>query len=164
MTEKRYRAVQAWFYAHPKALTFLRLANKLLPLVIYCAYPLLMGWLLLTHDVRLLRALLIPAGVFLGGTLLRKLLNRPRPYEVYGIPALTPKDTRGQGFPSRHLFSASVITLCALWIWPPLGIILGFVTLLLAPLRVLAGVHFIKDVTVGAVAGAVIGYLGFFVF
>ena len=164
MTESRYRAVHAWFETHPAALRMLRLSNKILPALIYCAYPLMIAWLLLHRDPRVLRALVIPAGVFLGGTLLRKVLNRPRPYEVYGIPALTPKDTVGQSFPSRHLFSAAVISVCGFWLWPPAGIFLTCITLLLAPLRVLAGVHFIRDVTVGALSGAFIGILGFFVF
>lgn len=164
MNEQRYRAVQAWFYARPGALKCLQLANQILPLLIYCIYPLMLGWLLWNRDPRLLRAVLIPAGVFVGGTILRSALNRPRPYEVYGIPALTPKDTVGQSFPSRHLFSASVITMCGLWICPPLGGFLACVTLLLAPLRVLAGVHFIRDVTVGGLAGALVGWIGFFGF
>lgn len=164
MTKKRYQAVQTWFYSHPKALKCLRLANKILPLFVYCAYPLMIAWLLITGNHRLWRAILIPAAVFIGGTLLRRIINSPRPYEVYGIPALTPKDTVGQSFPSRHLFSSSVIALCGLWLYPPVGVFLIAVTLLLAPLRVLAGVHFIKDVTVGAAAGAFIGWLGFFVF
>lgn len=164
MTEKRYRAVHEWFEARPRALRLLRLANQCLPLVIYCAYPLMIGWLMLNRDSRIFRAVLIPAGVFLGGTVLRRVLNRPRPYEVYGIPPLTPKDTVGQSFPSRHLFSGAVITVCAFWLWPPAGVFLGCVTALLAPLRVLAGVHFVRDVAVGTLAGGLIGWLGFYVF
>ena len=163
MSERNYRAVHTWFEARPKALRLLRIGNKILPLPIYCAYPLMIGWLLLQRDPRVIRAILIPAFVFIGGSILRRLLNRPRPYEVYGIAPLTPKDTTGQSFPSRHLFSGAVITVCGFWLWPPVGICLGFITLLLAPLRVLAGVHFVRDVTAGAIAGALIGWVGFFV-
>lgn len=163
MTEKRYHAVQRWFRAHPAALRTMLVANKLLSVLVYLAYIAMIATLLLTRDGRLWRALIVPAVVFLGGTVLRAVINAPRPYEVYRTPALVKKDRSGQSFPSRHVFSASILAVCGFWLCPPLGIVLGVIVLLLAPIRVLCGVHFIKDVVAGAALGTIAGWIGFFV-
>lgn len=163
MTEKRYHAVGDWFRARPRALAMLAAANKMLPMVDYLLYLGSLALLALGKDPRFWRALLVPAVVFAAGTLLRAALNFPRPYEVYHTPPLTPKDVSGKSFPSRHLFSAAVIAVCGFWLWPPLGLVQALVALLLAPARVLAGVHFVRDVAAGAALGALLGWLGFFV-
>lgn len=163
MTEERYHAVQAWFHARPTALRVLLASNKLLSAGVYAAYMLSLLFLVLTRDARLWQAILVPALVFVGGTILRAWLNFPRPYEVYHTPALANKTRSGQSFPSRHMFSASVLAVYAFWLLPPLGWIMGIVVLLLAPLRVLLGVHFIRDVVAGIVLGGLCGWIGFFV-
>lgn len=163
MTEKRYHAVGEWFRARPRALGLLAAANRILPLADYVLYLGSLVLLALGRDARFWRALFVPAMVFLLGTLVRAALNCPRPYEVYKTAPLTPKDVCGKSFPSRHLFSAAVIAVCGFWLWPPLGWIQALVALLLAPARVLAGVHFVRDVSAGALLGALLGWLGFFV-
>ena len=163
MTEERYHAVQRWFRARPAALKLLVGSNRALSLTVYGVYAAMLLALLLSGDPRLLRAILVPALVFAGGTLLRAALNFPRPYEVYHTPALAPKDRKGQSFPSRHMFSSAVLTVCGLWLWPPAGWLLAAVTLLLAPIRVLTGVHFIRDVAAGILLGGLLGWLGFFI-
>lgn len=163
MNRKNYFATAAWFRARPKALALLKAANKLLPLVNSLGYLVILVVLAWQRDARLWRALLVPAAVFLGGTVLRAVLDFPRPYEVYDAPPLTPKDRAGQSFPSRHLFSAAVIAVCGFWVWPPLGWVLAVSAVLLAPARVLAGVHFVRDVAAGAALGGILGWLGFFV-
>ncbi len=163
MNEQQYRAVRAWFNARPAALAALRAADKALPALVYLPYTALLGWLALTGDARFWRAAGVPAAVFLLGSALRAALNRPRPYEAYGQPPLVAKQTKGRSFPSRHLFSAGVITAAFWWISPPLGLALAAVTALLAPQRVLAGVHFVRYVPAGAALGGLCGWLGFWV-
>ena len=163
MTKQRYLAVQAWFLSRPAALRLLKALNSLAAAVVYASYILMVLFLAFLQDGRIFRVLAVPAFVFLAGTVLRRIINAPRPYQVYETPPLTPKNKQGESFPSRHLFSASVIAVCGFYLCPPLGWLLTACTLILAPVRVLAGVHFIKDVTVGAAAGALVGWLGFFV-
>ena len=43
--------------------------------------------------------------------------------------------------PSRHIFSITIIAMCWLYIYQPVGIILLVMTLVLAVLRVVMGVH-----------------------
>ena len=163
MNETRYHAVQTWFRARPAALHILLWSNKLLSAAVYAIYILTIAAMLLSRDDRLWRSLLIPAVVFLGGSLLRRALDFPRPYEVYHMPSLNGKTLSGQSFPSRHMFSSSVLTVWAFWLWPPAGWVMAVITAVLAPLRVLIGVHFIRDVIAGIVLGALCGWIGFFI-
>ena len=163
MTEKRYHAVQRWFKARPAALRAMLTANKLLTILVYLSYLVMLALLVFTRDGRLWKAVLFPAVVFLGGSAIRAAINAPRPYEVYHTPALVNKDRAGQSFPSRHMFSAAVLAMCGLWLCPPLGVALGVVVVLMAPIRVLSGVHFVRDVVAGVLFGAVAGWIGFWV-
>lgn len=161
MNERRYRAVRGWFLARPAALRALKAANRLLPVLAGLCYLALLGGLALLRDERLFRAAGVPAAAFVLGSALRAVLNRPRPYEVYGLAPLVSKETKGRSFPSRHLLSAAVLAAAGWWVSPPLGLILTITALLLVPARVLAGVHFVRDVAAGAALGALFGWLGF---
>ena len=162
MNEKNYRAVQAWFTARPAALHALIWSNQLLSMAVYAAYIVAVVTLFFTKDARLFRTLLVPAVVFLGGSFLRSQLNFPRPYEVYHAAALKGKTTAGQSFPSRHMFSAAVLMMCAFWLWEPAGWCMAAAVAILGPLRVLLGVHFIRDVAAGIALGVLCGWIGFF--
>lgn len=163
MNRRRYQTVYRWFTARPRALAALRAADKLLALLVYAAYPLLLLWLAVHRDTRIFRAVLVPAAVFVAGTALRAALNRPRPTVVLGLPPLLNKEKQGESFPSRHVLSAAVITAVFFYAAPPLGPVLAAITLLIALVRVIGGVHFVKDVTAGALLGGALGWLGCFV-
>ena len=136
---------------------------KLLPGIVYAAYPMLIVYLAAVRRGCLLRGVLAPAVGFLLVTVLRAWINAPRPYEAMDIPAITPKDTKGKSFPSRHAACGAVIAVTAMFTAPVLGWILLAISLLIAVSRVLAGVHYVKDVLAGWVLGAVIGLLGFLI-
>ncbi len=96
-------------------------------------------------------------------TLARRLINARRPYEVYDFYEDMPRSKSGQSFPSRHVFSAFVIATLAYIQSLPLAIILAVLGLIIAVSRVLLGIHFVRDVAVGAVLGVLFGILGLFV-
>ena len=105
MTPERYQKILHWLNAHPAAKQLVILLNLL-------GFRLLRGGLdqtALDFMQCIARAILVPGFVFLGGTLLRKKLNFPRPYEQPGFTPLVEKETRGQSFPSRHALSAAVL-------------------------------------------------------
>ena len=95
----------------------------------------------------------------------RSAVNRPRPYEAFELPPVIKKDTKGHSFPSRHVFSATIIAMTFIlhspWSW--LGIIFLAVSLLLAVVRVVSGVHYISDVVAGIVVAVVASVLGYIV-
>lgn len=130
---------------------------------VYALYPVLLIRTGMTRDWSLLLAQFLCSLLgFLLVSWLRKSLNQPRPYEAWPIEPLIAKDTVGQSFPSRHVFSASVIGTVALANQPILGGLILLVAAVLAVLRVLGGVHYPKDVVVGFVLGILLGLPVFF--
>ena len=76
---------------------------------------------------------------------------------------LIPKDTKGNSFPSRHVFSIYIIAMAAWYVCPPLGVILCVAGVFLAAARVIGRVHFVKDVVAGALIAVGCGILSFWV-
>ena len=96
-------------------------------------------------------------------SLLRKKINAPRPYEEWDIKPLLDRDSPGQSMPSRHVFSASIISMACLHASLSVGVILLILSVFLGLVRVLGGVHYPKDVLVGYICGLVWGVI-FFLF
>jgi membrane-associated phospholipid phosphatase len=170
MTAAEYQKIFRWFSARPAALRALTLLTQWLPRAAMALYPLLLVLLAAQAAAApnraslalLARAVCVPAGVFVGGTWLRHWLNFPRPYEQPDFEPLLHKDTAGHSFPSRHAMSAAVIAIAWLRVCPPVGVALVLLTLAICATRVLAGMHFVRDVAVGAALGFALGALGMF--
>lgn len=160
MTADRYRAVIGWFNARPAAKTLLRALSLGAVGAVYLLYAGLALRLVLKRDPLLWPFLAVPAVVFVLGTLLRRAINRPRPYETLDFAPLFPKDTRGQSFPSRHCFSAACIAVAAWRVLPAAALLLGILALVIALTRVLSGVHYLSDVLAGLGFGAAAAGLG----
>ena len=132
--------------------------------LMYAAYPMLLLYMFWQKDEDFIRAVLVPGISFVALSVGRHLLNRPRPYEAFEVPPVIKKDTKGKSFPSRHVFSATMIAMTFLLVspWNWLGVLFLIVSVLLAAVRVVSGVHYISDVMAGILVGvlaAVIGYL-----
>ncbi|MCH5303644.1 MAG: phosphatase PAP2 family protein [Ruminococcus sp.] len=108
------------------------------------------------------RTLVAPAVVFLSVTALRKIINRPRPYEALKINPLIKKNTVGQSFPSRHSASVFIIAIVCYPINICLGVALTIVGITICISRILAGVHYISDVLFGALYSIILGILSIF--
>ena len=107
--------------------------------------------------------LFIPASGFVILSLLRKKINAPRPYEEWDIKPLLDRDSPGQSMPSRHVFSATIISMACLHASLSVGVIFLVLSAFLGLVRVLGGVHYLKDVVVGYICGLAWGVL-FFLF
>ena len=107
--------------------------------------------------------LFIPASGFVILSFLRKKINAPRPYEEWDIKPLLDRDSPGQSMPSRHVFSATIISMACLHASLTMGMICLTLSAFLGLVRVLGGVHFPKDVVVGYICGLVWGVI-FFLF
>lgn len=133
--------------------------------VLICMLGLGLGLLLALRESRwrAARLLLAAAVPFLFVTVLRHVWNWPRPYEVYTLYDVPPRQRCGRSFPSRHATSAAVIATLLLMERPDLVFLWGGVSLcavLLCVCRVLLGVHFVRDVLAGALIGVAGGVLG----
>lgn len=102
---------------------------------------------------------LVPMISFMAVSIFRAWYNQKRPYEIYDIRPLIPKDTKGKSFPSRHIFSIYVIGAGVCAVYPVWGYMICVMGIFLAVIRVVTGVHFPKDVIAGAVIGVLAGSL-----
>lgn len=107
----------------------------------------------------LTKAIVVPLFGYIVCTVLRAVINAPRPYEKDGVENLLNKKTTGKSFPSRHVFSIFVIAMTSFYYIPIFGIILFVLGVMLAALRVLSHVHYVRDVVCGAILAIAIGSL-----
>jgi len=136
------------FRENPKMAKSLHIGNLILTAAVFVSYPLLLCWLLLKQSPLLARAIIIPMDGFIIVTVLRRMVNRPRPYEKFETSSVIAKNTKGKSCPSRHVFSAAVIAMTFMTT-PGMftaGIIFLVCALGLAVIRVVSGVHFVSDV------------------
>lgn len=97
-------------------------------------------------------------------SVLRKLINAPRPYELLNFGDIVPKSKSGASFPSRHVFSIFAIGITALTVSVPFGVITVALGVLMAHARVLLGMHFSRDVIAGAIIGIISPIIGIVAF
>ena len=149
----------------PFLLRLLRTFNRLMTVVMPIVYLTLLATTYLQEGLgeQVCIYLFVPASGFVILSLLRKKINAPRPYEVWEIIPLLDRDSPGQSMPSRHVFSASIISMACLHASLSVGLILLILSAILGLVRVLGGVHYPKDVVVGYICGLAWGVI-FFLF
>ena len=149
----------------PFLLRLLRTFNLFMTVVMPIVYLTLLATTYLQQGLgkQVLMYVFIPASGFVILSFLRKKINAPRPYEEWDIKPLLDRDSPGQSMPSRHVFSATIISMACLHASLSVGVILLVLSALLGLVRVLGGVHFPKDVVVGYICGLVWGVI-FFLF
>lgn len=145
-----YEKTMSFFKKNKGCTQILKIIYKYLPLLVFVGYPLLIVYVFLNRSDDFFKVVLVPLGVFLFVTALRKLINRQRPYEKYKIESVFNKTTKGQSLPSRHTASAFVIAMTFLYVNLYIGIATLIIACLIGLSRILAGVHYIVDVLCGA--------------
>lgn len=149
----------------PIFLRLLRTFNRFMTVVMPMIYLTLLATTYLQEGLgkQVLVYVFVPASGFVILSLLRKKINAPRPYEVWEIVPLLDRDSPGQSMPSRHVFSATIISMACLHASLSVGLILLILSAILGLVRILGGVHYPKDVVVGYMCALVWGVL-FFLF
>ena len=147
----------------PIFLRLLRAFNRFMTVVMPIVYLTLLTTIYFREGFgkQVLIYVFIPASGFVILSLLRKKINAPRPYEVWEIIPLLDRDSPGQSMPSRHVFSATIISMACLHASLTMGMICLTLSALLGLVRVLGGVHFPKDVLVGYICALVWGVIFF---
>lgn len=166
MTEKNYRCVKSFFENHNLHYKLLNLLYKFLPAVIFVSYIIFVIFSAFTYgftNMVFLKITLVPFFTFAIVSVFRKIFNAERPYEKYGITPTIAKDKKGQSFPSRHVASGFVISMAFLYVNGTLGIISFIIAVIIALTRVLSGVHFIRDVAIGALFSLIVGIIFIFI-
>ena len=163
MTKEQYIKITEPLRKNPVRAKQVKNLNHILTGFVFCMYPLYLLKLLTERNTWFIRALLVPAVSFVFLSVIRRIINAPRPYEKFDIPPVLEKDTTGKSFPSRHVFSVFVIAMTVFYEHPGAGILLGIIGLLLGIVRVAVGVHEPKDIVAGAIAGIACGLIGYYV-
>ena len=160
-----YGHVTANIKNKPFLLSLLRTFNRFMTVVMPMIYLTLLATTYLQQGLgkQVLIYVFIPASGFVILSFLRKKINAPRPYEEWDIKPLLDRDSPGQSMPSRHVFSASIISMACLHASLSVGMACLTLSAFLGLVRVLGGVHYPKDVVVGYICGLVWGVL-FFLF
>ena len=150
---------------NPQLLQLMRVFNRIMTVLMPLAYLTLLGTNFVSKGVGkdLYAYIIVPALGFVLLTLVRKWINQPRPYETWEIVPLLDKDSHGNSMPSRHVFSATNISMACLHANLPVGLVLLILSALLGLVRALGGVHYPKDVLVGYACGLLLGILFFIV-
>ena len=164
MNKERYLKTMEWLAAHKEFTKTLISVEKLFELIVYAIYPAFLMHVAFTNKDYFLTSTLTCFIPFVLVSIFRELFNAKRPYEIYEFPSAMGKDKKGRSMPSRHVFSATVISVSILFNLPVLGISVFLMAVAIALLRVVLGVHFIKDVLVGGLVGVTFGILGSLIF
>ena len=147
----------------PFLLSLLRTFNRFMTVVMPMIYLTLLATTYLQQGLgkQVLIYVFIPASGFVILSFLRKKVNAPRPYEEWDIKPLLDRDSHGQSMPSRHVFSATIISMACMHASLPIGMICLTLSAFLGLVRVLGGVHYPKDVVVGYICALVWGVIFF---
>ena len=158
-----YNQRKSSLLGHPQLLKLMRVFNRMMTILMPLAYLTLLGTNFVSKGGGndLYAYILVPASGFVLLTLVRKWINQPRPYETWEIVPLLDKDSSGNSMPSRHVFSAAIISMACLHANLLVGLVLLVLSAFLGFVRVLGGVHYPKDVLVGYVCGLLWGILFF---
>ena len=158
---KFYRWLTLPFTRKPNRVQALQRMNRILTLAMPVIYSLVFCWLFLkkTSIGGIWPFIWIPASGFVLLSIFRHWVNVPRPYEKWELQPLLEKNSSGHSFPSRHVFSATIISMCVCQLSLLLGMCSMLLSLLLAFVRVLGGVHYPKDVFAAWVLGLIWGEL-----
>ncbi len=164
MNKKTYERISNPIKNHPYGERIINTTNKLTTTFVYLTYPFFLLKLAIERDFRFWKILIIPMISFILVSIFRSYKNAPRPYEILDIEQIINKSTKGNSFPSRHVFSILVIGMTLFYISIPVGIFLMIIGAVVSVVRVVGGVHFPKDVAAGAVIGILSGIIGWNLF
>lgn len=161
MSKETYIARVESVRERPRLARALIVTNRILTGIGYVAYPLLLVLLFLFERELLARCIAVPAAGFLIVSAFRYIYNEPRPYEALSFKPVIAKDTSGKSFPSRHTFCMFMIAASWMTYAPWVGILLAVSGCAMAAIRVVCGVHYVKDVVAGALCAIVFAIIGY---
>lgn len=151
---------RAWVSRLPGGMRWLRLPT----LICAFAYIAALFALMFSRDIRLVRALLVPAACFILCTILRPLIGRERPYDHFDAePVGSFLRGKGKSMPSRHTASAAAIAIAVAWAFPiPVVVIfMALLCALIAALRIVCGQHYPSDVLAALLLSLIVSIIGY---
>lgn len=160
MNQRQYRAVTAFLRTTPLKQRAALAICKGLPILVFLLYCGGLVELVLALIGRggglsgllksMAKYLLMPLTGFCAVTLLRKHINAPRPYQKFDFVPLKPHSP-GLSFPSRHTASAFLLAMACLRVNSILGVAAILAAVAVGATRVMAGLHYPRDVISGGI-------------
>lgn len=154
MNREKYIGRIEYIKNKPLLFNIVKACYYIIPCIIGMIYIALLISMLVSKNNNLMISIGSPAVAFISVSVFRKLFNAKRPYETYEYSPLIAKNKAGESFPSRHTASAFAIATTCMINSTIIGIITIIMAVIVAIVRVMAGVHFAKDVIAGAIAGS----------
>lgn len=116
--------------------------------IFFVLYVVNIIYLLIKRDIRLLAYILVPLISLLIVSIIRKKINKKRPFEELGIRPFIEHEN-GESFPSKHSTSAMIIAISTLSINMYLGILMVLLAIVTGLSRIFVGVHYPLDIIGG---------------
>ncbi len=150
--EEKYPILAEWLKKHKGLYVGFKLLYYGLPVLMVLIYVLYVIHRFRAYGKRtLLRTVAVPGAAFAFVSVFRRFYNKERPYERFDYEPLIDRKKAGKSMPSRHAFSAGIISATIAADYPILAPFLWILTGLIALTRLVAGVHHIKDLIAGLI-------------
>ena len=131
LNRETYIRLMDWGNADQKRIRGIYLLNQLVTYIIYIAYPALALYLFMERDKRLWKIVLVPGVSFLLVSVFRAVYDEKRPYVAFDYKPVIQKEKKGKSMPSRHVFSAMILSAAFFYIVPASGIFMFVCALML---------------------------------
>ena len=162
INRERYIKLTNFFKYNKTAKAILKFIYRFFPLFVFANYPILLVYTFLWKRDLFLESLIVPAGVFIGITIMRIIIKEERPYVRYEVAPVFAKDSKPDSMPSRHTASAFIIAMTMLRFNVWAGTLYLLIAVMISVSRVCAGVHYVRDVIVGAAIAILCGIVFLF--
>lgn len=138
-----------YFNNHPTQKKILLFLSWFCVLLSFVGYVSILGYLVYSKQYTdLFKTFIIPLSTIIIVEVIRHFYSRPRPFETGSFKPLIDHEP-GRSFPSKHATSAMIITLSIYRVFPILGLIFIFNTLIVGLTRIFSGIHHLSDVCGG---------------
>lgn len=158
MNEQQYQKTLNWCRKNKKRERVLTLLCQYSPISVIIIYIGTLLYLIFNKSYLLVETIVYPLAALIITTIIRKIINAPRPYDIYNINPLISHHS-GESFPSRHTACATIIAFACFNVNYVLGIICFLISIYVGMSRIIGGVHFIKDVLAGALISSLLGLI-----
>lgn len=129
--------------------------------IFFLLFGIMSAILLIYNDERFFRFFFVTVFVILFNMIIRKVINRKRPFDIFGIDSIVYHKSGGS-FPSNHSASAMIISFAFFYINHMAGIITFIMAFITGISRVFAGIHYLSDVIAGFFVGSFFGCIFFY--